>query len=45
MLISEIMERTGYSRPTVTRAISKLKEKQILDRAGAKKNGHWVIKK
>lgn len=45
ILISEIMERTGYSRPTVTRAISKLKEKQILDRAGAKKNGHWVIKK
>lgn len=44
-LITEIMAKTGFSRPTVTRAISTLKEKQILHRAGAKKNGCWVILK
>ena len=42
--ISEIVDKTGFSRPTVTRIISSLKEKQILFREGAKKNGHWVIR-
>ncbi len=41
--IAAIVERTGFSRPTVTRAISVLKDRKIIDRAGAKKNGHWII--
>mgnify|MGYP002868939738 CR=1 FL=1 len=41
--IAEIVNRTGFSRPTVTRAISVLKKKGVIDRTGAKKNGHWVI--
>ena len=41
--IARIMETTGFSRPTVTRAISTLKEKQVIRRVGAKKNGYWVI--
>ena len=39
----EIINKTGFSRPTVTRAISTLKECQILERAGSKKNGRWVV--
>ncbi|MCR4850391.1 MAG: Fic family protein [Lachnospiraceae bacterium] len=43
--IADIVDRTGFSRPTVTRAISVLKDRKIIDRAGARKNGHWVIVK
>ncbi|MBR1702405.1 MAG: Fic family protein [Lachnospiraceae bacterium] len=42
--IEMIMAKTGFSRPTVTRAISTLKKKQVLDRIGSKKNGHWIVK-
>ena len=41
--IEEIMKRTGFSRPTVTRAISSLKKKGLLERVGARKNGVWMI--
>ena len=41
--ITDIIDNTGFSRPTVTRAISALKEKGILAREGAKKNGKWKI--
>ncbi|SCW63079.1 Fic family protein [Ruminococcaceae bacterium YRB3002] len=41
--IDEIVKMTGYSRPTVTRAISSLKARGILVREGSKKTGHWVI--
>ena len=43
VLIEMIVSETGFSRPTVTRAISSLKEKNVLGRAGSRKNGHWVI--
>lgn len=43
--IAEIVEHTGYGRATVARAIRSLKEKQLIDRVGAKKNGHWKILK
>ena len=42
--ITELINQTGFSRPTITRAISSLKEQQILDRGGAKKNGYWIVK-
>lgn len=42
--ILEIVEQTGFSRPTITRAINSLKEKQLLERVGAKKNGYWVVR-
>ena len=42
--ITELINLTGFSRPTITRAISSLKEQQILDRSGAKKNGYWIVK-
>ena len=41
--IEEIINKTGFSRPTVTRAISTMKDHHILERAGSKKNGHWVV--
>lgn len=41
--IEEIINKTGFSRPTVTRAISNMKDHHILERAGSKKNGHWVV--
>ncbi len=43
IVIMEIVEKTGFSRPTVMRTVKSLKEKQILERIGAKKNGHWMI--
>ena len=45
IVIAKIMKKTGFSRPTVTRTIASLKEKKVLDRVGAKKNGHWTILK
>lgn len=36
-----IMENTGFSRPTVTRAIKALKEKGLISREGSKKTGRW----
>ena len=41
--ITEITKITGLSRPTVMRTIRKLKEKHLLSREGAKKNGKWII--
>ena len=40
-----IMENTGFSRPTVTRAIKALKEKGLISREGSKKTGRWESKK
>ena len=45
MTIEEMISITGFSRPTITRAISSLKKKGILERVGAKKNGSWKILK
>lgn len=41
--IDEIMSASGFSRPTVTRAISTLKEKSLIERIGSKKTGSWKI--
>jgi len=41
--IDELMEETGYSRPTVMRAIKALKERNILQRVDSKKTGSWKI--
>lgn len=43
--IEELISITGFSRPTITRAISTLKQKGVLERVGAKKNGNWKIMK
>ncbi len=43
--INDIVEKTGFSRPTVTRAIARLKELGIISRSGSKKTGHWIIQK
>lgn len=43
--IEELISITGFSRPTITRAISTLKQKGVLERVGAKKNGSWKILK
>ncbi len=42
--IAEIVETTGFSRSTVTRALGALQEKKLIRRVGARKNGHWEIK-
>ena len=41
--ITELCDKTGKSRPTVTRAISSLKKQNLIERIGANKNGHWEI--
>ena len=35
--------QTGFSRPTVERAIKKLKESNLIRRVGPDKGGHWEI--
>ena len=40
-----IMENTGFSRTTVTRAIKVLKEKGLISCEGSKKTGRWESKK
>ena len=44
LTIQKLMNKTGYSRPTVTRALDHLQEAGILFRVGAKKNGQWNVK-
>ena len=44
LTIQKLMIKTGYSRPTVTRALNHLQEAGILFRVGAKKNGQWNVK-
>ena len=45
MSISDIVEKTKISRRTVERIISNLKEKEIIERVGANKNGYWKLLK
>ncbi len=40
---SQIVEISGFSRPTVMRAIKSLKEKKILERLDSKKTGSWKV--
>jgi len=41
----KIMEKLKLSRATVTRYLSELKEKGIIEFKGADKTGHYIIKK
>ena len=41
--MDEIAKRLSVSRKTVAARIKSLKEKGILERIGATKNGHWQI--
>ena len=41
--INDIIASSGFSRPTVTRAISTLKEKSLIERIGSRKSGAWKI--
>ncbi len=42
--IEEMAKYAGVETRTIERNIKKLKEKEIIDRVGAAKNGHWVVK-
>ena len=39
----QIVQSSGFSRPTVMRAIKTLKEKQLLERLDSKKTGSWKV--
>ena len=41
LTITGMMAESGFSRPTVTRALKCLQEAGLLKRAGSKKSGHW----
>ena len=41
--IDEIIASSGFSRPTVTRAISTLKEKSLIERIGSRKTGSCLL--
>ena len=41
--IHELVEITGFSAPTVNRALKVLQQNNIITRVGAKKNGYWQI--
>jgi Fic family protein len=40
---NQIVQITGFSRPTVMRAIKTLKEKKLLERLDSKKTGSWKV--
>lgn len=40
---SQIVQISGFSRPTVMRAIKSLKEKKLLERLDSKKTGSWKV--
>ncbi len=42
--IEEMAKYAGVETRTIERNIKKLKEKEIIDRIGADKNGHWIVK-
>ncbi len=42
-IITDIVQKTGFSRATVTRALASLKKKGILERVGSDKTGYWKI--
>ena len=39
----QIVQTSGFSRPTVMRAIKSLKEKKLLERLDSKKTGSWKV--
>ena len=38
-----MVQNTGFSRPTIERAVKKLKELNLIVRIGGDKGGHWEI--
>ena len=40
---NQIVQISGFSRPTVMRAIKSLKEKKLLERLDSKKTGSWKV--
>ena len=43
--VTEIIEKTNIPRRTINRIITSLKEKEMIDREGSNKSGHWKILK
>ena len=43
--VTEIIEKTNIPRRTINRIITSLKEKEMIDREGSNKGGHWKILK
>ena len=41
--VTEIIEKTNIPRRTINRIITSLKEKEMIDREGSNKGGHWKI--
>ncbi|MDV0441309.1 hypothetical protein McpAg1_04940 [Methanocorpusculaceae archaeon Ag1] len=41
--IQELTKKTGFSRPTITRCLASLKEKNLVTRSGSDKTGKWVV--
>ena len=42
--VPKLIESTGFSEPTINRALKSLRENGFLVRIGARKNGHWEVK-
>lgn len=40
---AELVSLTGFSMPTVNRAVKSLREKGFVSREGSKKSGHWLV--
>lgn len=43
--VTKIIEKTNIPRRTINRIITSLKEKEMIDREGSNKGGHWKILK
>jgi len=44
IIIEEMAKYAGVETRTIERNIKTLKEKSFIDRVGADKNGHWIVK-
>ena len=44
MTNAELIEKTGKSQRTITRALSTLKGKGLIIRVGSNKTGYWQVK-
>ena len=43
VMVSQLIEYTGFAESTIKRAIKTLRETGLIVRVGAKKNGHWEL--
>ena len=44
LTVSDIAEKSGKSQRTITRILTSLKSKRLIERVGSNKSGYWKVK-